>query len=95
MIVESPADAAPVAGLVVRPIQDAFGEVDNVDGVARQGDEPPEAGEDFVFTSRGKKAPEPQWTHRRGRRIGEILQADRGCDFDFLRKHPLGDGRAS
>ena len=24
----------------------------------------------------------------------EILQADRGCDFDFLRKHPLGDGRA-
>jgi dihydroxy-acid dehydratase len=25
----------------------------------------------------------------------EILQADRGCDFDFLRKHPLGDGRAS
>jgi dihydroxy-acid dehydratase len=23
----------------------------------------------------------------------EILQADRGCDFDFLRKHPLGDGR--
>jgi len=25
----------------------------------------------------------------------EILQADRGCDFDFLRKHPVGDGRAS
>jgi dihydroxy-acid dehydratase len=25
----------------------------------------------------------------------EILQADRGCDFDFLRKHPLGEGRAS
>src|SRR5436305_2952506 len=25
----------------------------------------------------------------------EILQADRGCDFDFLRKHPLGDSRAS
>jgi dihydroxy-acid dehydratase len=25
----------------------------------------------------------------------EILQADRGCDFDFLRKHPLGDARAS
>src|SRR5437868_2717877 len=25
----------------------------------------------------------------------EILQADRGCDFDFLRKHPIGDGRAS
>jgi dihydroxy-acid dehydratase len=24
----------------------------------------------------------------------EILQADRGCDFDFLRQHPLGDGRA-
>jgi dihydroxy-acid dehydratase len=24
----------------------------------------------------------------------EILQADRGCDFDFLRKHPLGDSRA-
>src|SRR3954454_19307952 len=24
----------------------------------------------------------------------EILQADRGCDFDFLRRHPLGDGRA-
>jgi len=24
----------------------------------------------------------------------EILQADRGCDFDFLRKHPIGDGRA-
>ncbi len=24
----------------------------------------------------------------------EILQADCGCDFDFLRKHPLGDGRA-
>ena len=24
----------------------------------------------------------------------EILQADRGCDFDFLRKHPLGEGRA-
>ncbi|HEX3864807.1 MAG TPA: dihydroxy-acid dehydratase [Stellaceae bacterium] len=24
----------------------------------------------------------------------EILQADRGCDFDFLRKHPMGDGRA-
>src|SRR5437773_135029 len=24
----------------------------------------------------------------------EILQADRGCDFDFLRKHPVGDGRA-
>jgi dihydroxy-acid dehydratase len=24
----------------------------------------------------------------------EILQADRGCDFDFMRKHPLGDGRA-
>jgi len=23
----------------------------------------------------------------------EILQADRGCDFDFLRKHPLGEGR--
>ncbi|HEV8677866.1 MAG TPA: dihydroxy-acid dehydratase, partial [Stellaceae bacterium] len=23
----------------------------------------------------------------------EILQADKGCDFDFLRKHPLGDGR--
>ena len=22
----------------------------------------------------------------------EILQADRGCDFDFLRKHPLGPG---
>ncbi|HJU15979.1 MAG TPA: dihydroxy-acid dehydratase [Stellaceae bacterium] len=22
----------------------------------------------------------------------EILQADRGCDFDFLRKHPLGEG---
>ena len=21
----------------------------------------------------------------------EILQADRGCDFDFLRKYPLGD----
>jgi len=20
----------------------------------------------------------------------EILQADRGCDFDFLRKHPIG-----
>jgi dihydroxy-acid dehydratase len=25
----------------------------------------------------------------------EILQADRGCDFDFLRKHPVDDGRAS
>ncbi len=25
----------------------------------------------------------------------EILQADRGCDFDFLRKHPLGDGGRS
>jgi len=24
----------------------------------------------------------------------EVLQADRGCDFDFLRQHPLGDGRA-
>jgi dihydroxy-acid dehydratase len=24
----------------------------------------------------------------------EILQADRGCDFDFLRKHPVDDGRA-
>src|SRR5438477_3000611 len=24
----------------------------------------------------------------------EILQADRGCDFDFLRKHPIGDGGA-
>jgi dihydroxy-acid dehydratase len=24
----------------------------------------------------------------------EILQADRGCDFDFLRKHPLVVGRA-
>jgi dihydroxy-acid dehydratase len=23
----------------------------------------------------------------------EVLQADRGCDFDFLRKHPLGAGR--
>jgi dihydroxy-acid dehydratase len=23
----------------------------------------------------------------------EILQADRGCDFDFLRKHPLGEAR--
>ncbi|HEX9536164.1 MAG TPA: dihydroxy-acid dehydratase, partial [Stellaceae bacterium] len=22
----------------------------------------------------------------------EILQADRGCDFNFLRKHPLGAG---
>jgi dihydroxy-acid dehydratase len=22
----------------------------------------------------------------------EILQADRGCDFNFLRKHPLGEG---
>jgi dihydroxy-acid dehydratase len=22
----------------------------------------------------------------------EILQADRGCDFNFLRKHPLGPG---
>jgi dihydroxy-acid dehydratase len=22
----------------------------------------------------------------------EILQADRGCDFNFLRKHPLADG---
>ena len=21
----------------------------------------------------------------------EILQADRGCDFNFLRKHPLAD----
>jgi dihydroxy-acid dehydratase len=20
----------------------------------------------------------------------QVLQADRGCDFDFLRKHPLG-----
>src|SRR5579862_3918141 len=24
----------------------------------------------------------------------EILQADKGCDFNFLRKHPLGEGRA-
>jgi dihydroxy-acid dehydratase len=24
----------------------------------------------------------------------EILQADRGCDFNFLRKEPLGEGRA-
>jgi len=24
----------------------------------------------------------------------EILQADRGCDFDFLRKHPIGESRA-
>ena len=24
----------------------------------------------------------------------QVLQADRGCDFDFLRKHPLGDSRA-
>ena len=24
----------------------------------------------------------------------EILQADKGCDFDFLRKHPQGDERA-
>jgi dihydroxy-acid dehydratase len=23
----------------------------------------------------------------------EVLQADRGCDFDFLRKVPLGDAR--
>jgi len=23
----------------------------------------------------------------------EILQADRGCDFNFLRKHPLAEGR--
>jgi dihydroxy-acid dehydratase len=46
--------------------------------------------------ARRKAAPAP--TPERGyarlyRR--EILQADRGCDFDFLRKHPLGDGRVS
>jgi dihydroxy-acid dehydratase len=46
--------------------------------------------------ARRKTAPAP--TPERGyarlyRR--EILQADRGCDFDFLRKQPLGDGRAS
>ena len=37
--------------------------------------------------------PEPERGYARLYRR-EILQADRGFDFDFLRKHPLGDGRA-
>jgi dihydroxy-acid dehydratase len=43
-----------------------------------------------------RKAPPPPVPERGYARLyrREILQADRGCDFDFLRKHPLGDGRA-
>src|SRR5579864_3546902 len=44
-----------------------------------------------------RKAPPPPVPERGYARLyrREILQADRGCDFDFLRKHPLGDARAS
>jgi dihydroxy-acid dehydratase len=43
-----------------------------------------------------RKSPPPPMPERGYARLyrREILQADRGCDFDFLRKHPLGDGRA-
>jgi dihydroxy-acid dehydratase len=43
-----------------------------------------------------RKAPPPPVPERGYARLyrREILQADRGCDFDFLRKHPLGDSRA-
>jgi dihydroxy-acid dehydratase len=43
-----------------------------------------------------RKSPPPPVPERGYARLyrREILQADRGCDFDFLRKHPLGDGRA-
>jgi dihydroxy-acid dehydratase len=43
-----------------------------------------------------RQAPAPPMPERGYARLyrREILQADRGCDFDFLRRHPLGDGRA-
>jgi dihydroxy-acid dehydratase len=45
--------------------------------------------------SRRKAAPSPMPVRGYARLYRrEILQADRGCDFDFLRQHPLGDGRA-
>jgi dihydroxy-acid dehydratase len=43
-----------------------------------------------------RRAPPPPVPERGYARLyrREVLQADRGCDFDFLRKHPLGGGRA-
>ena len=45
---------------------------------------------------RAARPPPPPMPERGYARLyrREILQADRGCDFNFLRKHPLGDGRA-